>query len=125
MEGRLQQLQRREVVLEDAYLYERTIDSATYGRQRDTLRQEIIFARLDGHRVSDENRRRQLSRSTRRLGPQSPANSTRGSVLGELADILDTNQVGPRVDPTDERPELRVRSQRSEERIVQIPGAAH
>ena len=46
LEQRLSELQRRERVLDDAFLYERRIDAATYQRQRDQLREEIAVARI-------------------------------------------------------------------------------
>ena len=47
-ESRLGQLQRREAMLDDAYLYEKRVDSATYERQRDKLREDIALVRPKG-----------------------------------------------------------------------------
>lgn len=47
MENRLAGLQGREGLLEDAYLYEKRIDSATYERLRDKLREEIALCRIE------------------------------------------------------------------------------
>jgi site-specific DNA recombinase len=45
--ARLQQLQQRESILDDTYLFEKRIDAATYERQRDKLREDIAVARID------------------------------------------------------------------------------
>ncbi|MDP6373109.1 MAG: recombinase family protein [Vicinamibacterales bacterium] len=47
MENRLAGLQGREGLLEDAYLYEKRIDLATYERQRDKLREKIALCRIE------------------------------------------------------------------------------
>ena len=44
--------------------------------------------------------------------------------MQELADVIDANHIGSRRDASDEGRKGGVRSQRSEQRIVQVPGAA-
>lgn len=40
-------LRHRESILEDAFLYEKRIDSASYERQRDKIRENIALARIE------------------------------------------------------------------------------
>ena len=47
LESRLADLRRRESILEDAFLYEKRIDSASYERQRDKIREDIALARIE------------------------------------------------------------------------------
>ena len=47
LESRLAELRRRESVLEEAFLYEKRIDSASYERQRDKMREDIALARIE------------------------------------------------------------------------------
>jgi DNA invertase Pin-like site-specific DNA recombinase len=47
VEARLADLRRREMLLEEAYLYGKKIDAVTYERQRDTLREQIALAEID------------------------------------------------------------------------------
>jgi hypothetical protein len=47
LEGRLADLQQREMVLDEAFLYERRIDSAAYERQRDKVRENIALIRIE------------------------------------------------------------------------------
>jgi len=47
LESRITDLQRRQRILDDAFLYERRIDSETYERQRDALREQIAVLRLE------------------------------------------------------------------------------
>ena len=47
MESRLAELRRRESLLEDAFLYEKRIDSVSYERQRDKIREDIALARIE------------------------------------------------------------------------------
>jgi DNA invertase Pin-like site-specific DNA recombinase len=47
LESRLAVLQRREAQLEDAFVYERRIDAESYERQRDRMRQDIAFVRIE------------------------------------------------------------------------------
>jgi hypothetical protein len=44
---KLGELQRREGLLDEAYLYDKRIDRPTYERQRDKLREEIALARIE------------------------------------------------------------------------------
>jgi site-specific DNA recombinase len=46
LEARLAELQRRESVLDNAYLFERRIDDLTYEKKRDEIREGIALARL-------------------------------------------------------------------------------
>ena len=47
LERRLATLQRRETLLDDAWVYEKRIDSGTYERQRDKLREDIALCRIE------------------------------------------------------------------------------
>ena len=49
LESHLTELRRKELALEDAYIYDqrRTIDGTTYERQRDKLREEIAIAEIE------------------------------------------------------------------------------
>ena len=47
LESRLADLRRRESILEDAFLYEKRIDTASYERQRDKIREDIALARIE------------------------------------------------------------------------------
>jgi hypothetical protein len=47
LDTRLRDLQRREEQLEEAFVYEKTIDSLAYERQRDKLREDIATVRLE------------------------------------------------------------------------------
>jgi site-specific DNA recombinase len=47
LESRLSGLQQRETVLDEAFLYERRIDSASYERQRDKVRENIALIRIE------------------------------------------------------------------------------
>ena len=47
MEARLAGLQYREAQLDEAYVYEKRIDSGTYERQRDKLREDIALCRIE------------------------------------------------------------------------------
>jgi site-specific DNA recombinase len=47
LEGRLADVQGRESLLEEAFLYERKIDAAAYERQRDKLRETIGLIRIE------------------------------------------------------------------------------
>jgi hypothetical protein len=47
MEARLAALRRKKSALEDAYVYERRVDSITYERQRDKLREEIARCEIE------------------------------------------------------------------------------
>jgi hypothetical protein len=46
-EARLAALRRKEAALEDAYVYKRRVDSITYERQRDKLREEIALCEIE------------------------------------------------------------------------------
>lgn len=46
LETRLMELQRRESVLDNAFLFERRIDDSTYEKRRDEIREDIAVARL-------------------------------------------------------------------------------
>jgi len=43
----LEGLQRREALLDEGFLFARSIDNATYERQRDKVREEIALARIE------------------------------------------------------------------------------
>ena len=47
MEARLAALQHREGQLDEAFVYEKKIDSGTYERQRDRLREDIALCRIE------------------------------------------------------------------------------
>ncbi len=47
LEARVAHLQRREAMLEEAFLYEKRIDAKTYERQRDTMREDIALVRIE------------------------------------------------------------------------------
>ena len=47
LEGKLAELRGREELLEDAYLYARTIDATTYKRQSNTIRDQMALATRD------------------------------------------------------------------------------
>jgi hypothetical protein len=47
LERRLLELQHREEVLDEAFLFKKQIDSQTYERQRDRLREEVALARIE------------------------------------------------------------------------------
>ena len=47
LESRLADLRRRESILEDAFLYEKRIDTASYERQRDKIREDIALGRIE------------------------------------------------------------------------------
>ncbi len=47
LERRIFALKNRESLLEEAFVFERRIDAATYDRQRDKLRQDVAVARID------------------------------------------------------------------------------
>ncbi len=47
MEARLAGLRHREAQLDEAYVYEKRIDSGTYERQRDKLREDIALCRIE------------------------------------------------------------------------------
>src|SRR5262249_21208200 len=47
LEKRLADVQERESVLEEAFLYERRIDAAAYERQRDKLRETVAIIRIE------------------------------------------------------------------------------
>jgi site-specific DNA recombinase len=47
LERRLQELERRETLLVEAFVYQKQIDPKTYERQRDKVREEITLARIE------------------------------------------------------------------------------
>jgi hypothetical protein len=47
LEARLADLRDREELLEDAFLYKKTIDATTYERQRDAIREQVALVTLD------------------------------------------------------------------------------
>ena len=47
LERRLHELERREALLDEAFLYQKQIDPKTYERQRDKVREEITLARIE------------------------------------------------------------------------------
>jgi hypothetical protein len=47
LERRVGDRQRREVSLEESFIYDRAIDRATYERHRDKLREEIALVRIE------------------------------------------------------------------------------
>jgi site-specific DNA recombinase len=47
LEAKLADLRGREELLEEAFLYERKIDAATYERQRDTIREQVALATIE------------------------------------------------------------------------------
>jgi hypothetical protein len=46
---RVSAIQQKMDKLDDAFLYSEAIDLTTYGRQRDKLREELTFAKIDHH----------------------------------------------------------------------------
>ena len=47
LERRILTLRNRETLLEEAFVFERRVDAATYERQRDKLREELALARIE------------------------------------------------------------------------------
>ena len=47
LEQRLHELERREALLDEAFLYQKQIDAKTYERQRDKVREETTLARIE------------------------------------------------------------------------------
>jgi hypothetical protein len=47
LDVKLADLRRREEELEEAFVYKKTIDEITYGRQRDKVREQIALASID------------------------------------------------------------------------------
>ena len=52
LERRLHELERREALLDEAFLYQKQIDAKTYERQRDKVREEITLARIELERFT-------------------------------------------------------------------------
>ena len=48
-------IQQKMDKLDEAFLYSEAIDVATYGRQRDKLREELTFAKIDDHTDASMN----------------------------------------------------------------------
>jgi hypothetical protein len=46
---RVSAIQQKMDKLDEAFLYSEAIDVTTYGRQRDKLREELTFAKIDHH----------------------------------------------------------------------------
>ena len=49
LQQRIETLHKREERLDEAFVYEQSIDRATYEKQKDKLREEIALAEMDAH----------------------------------------------------------------------------